>query len=124
MPGTLWQTLSTYQRYLWFVDEVEAQWGSILNTYPDINHIEVDWDKKLTPDMFTQIARYTGVDVTPLPEHAEVTASNQHLSSSDRSHKNYTWMEEEDAGYQAKLGLKECGIYHCMGGPTPKKNPK
>ena len=49
-PGHRSHLRSVYQKYLWFVDELEAQWQSTLKEYPTINHMELDWDKKLTPE--------------------------------------------------------------------------
>lgn len=32
--GEIWEKLSVYQRYLWFVDELEAQWQATKKTFP------------------------------------------------------------------------------------------
>ena len=39
MTGGLWESLSVYQKYLWFVDELEAQWQATLNTFPSTKTI-------------------------------------------------------------------------------------
>lgn len=37
-------------RYLWAIDEVECQWQALVRSRPHLQHIELDWDKEITPD--------------------------------------------------------------------------
>lgn len=119
MTGNLWESLSVYQKYLWFVDELEAQWQSTLKEYPTINHMELDWDKKLTPEHFTEIAHFSGLTaatpVEKITEKNKVTASNGHLNVHAKSLKNVTWMEEQALGYREIVGLNACTTYSCIG---------
>ena len=71
VPGALWERLSIYQRYLWFVDELEGQWQAILRSplAKELKYIEVDWDKKIPPAEFGRMAQFSGMDgAVPLPE--------------------------------------------------------
>ena len=114
IPGGLWEELSIYQRYLWFVDELEGQWQAVLRRSPGINYIEMDWDKKIEPEEFARLADFTGMaGVKHRP--IEVKKANEHLNHKSKSAKNYTWMEEQVVEYAAKLGLKNgCTTYHCL----------
>lgn len=115
VTGDIWEQFSVYQKYLWFVDEVEAQWQSLLLEYPDINRVELDWNKTLTPEHFTTIAHFAGLTAATPKGQEKVSKSNQHLTAAAKSHKNVTWMEEQSVEYARIAGLKRCSTYTCIG---------
>lgn len=124
-----WEQLSIYQQYLWFVDEVEAQWQAILNSYPNIQHTELNWDKKIAPEEFARIAEFAGVTPPSIDAFQALAgsknaerdgrkgpkAANEHISSAIRSTKNYTWMDEQLMEYRNIMGFpSNCTKYTCL----------
>lgn len=114
VSSAVWGTLSVFQRYLWFVDEVECQWQTLLTSRPwlaDISH-EVHWTKAISFKEMNDVGVFSGLvdEGLPAPEE-EVKKSNEHVHSSSR---NWTWIEEQDADYRQKLGLKHCNEFHCI----------
>eukprot|EP00035_Acanthoeca_spectabilis_P034539 m.29584 g.29584 ORF g.29584 m.29584 type:complete len:397 (-) comp6717_c0_seq1:2761-3951(-) len=117
--GEIWEKLSVYQRYLWFVDELEAQWQATKKTFPNINFVEIDWDKQLSTKTFQRIAKFTGFPAfEPKISDSNITKSNHHVFGA----KNETWMQEQIEGYKNIIGLKSCTKYSCLpplDTPTP-----
>ena len=91
--GRLWDRMSVYQQYLWFVDEVEAQWQAIVHNYPQIRRLELDWDKKLDDDAFRTLALFVGFNPTLQPRNRSVDKRHTNVhKKKPTSTKNYTWM--------------------------------
>lgn len=111
--GEVWEKMSKYQRYLWFVDELEAQWQATVKTFPGIKYIEVDWDTKLTSSMFQKMAAFSGYpDYTPLIADKKVTKVNHHVRK-DRK-RNETWMAEQIEEYRKIMEFDQCTKYTCL----------
>lgn len=115
VPGSIWSSMSSFQKYLWFVDEVEAQWQSTLESFPNINYIETNWNARITSAMFTDIARFAGAtDIEPLP-HVELSAVGHHDHHIKDNHTNMTtFFLNEEKIYLEKMNLKSCTMYHCL----------
>ena len=42
-PPGVWDTLDTSQKWLWYIDEVEARWQSVLGSHPELQHTNLTW---------------------------------------------------------------------------------
>jgi hypothetical protein len=114
IPGEVWEQLSVFQQYLWFVDELEGQWQAVLRGRPNINYMEMDWTKVIEPEEFARMAEFVGM-VGVKHKEKPVVKANEHLNSKSKSAKNYTWMEEQVVTYTETLGLSGgCSLYHCL----------
>jgi hypothetical protein len=113
VEGSTWGKLSIFQQYLWFVDELEGQWQTVLRRNPEINYIEVNWDAKLTHTDFARMAAFTGMD-KGLEQQAEQVKANEHVHSKAKAAKNYTWMEEQAKEYAQILNVGECSKFTCI----------
>ena len=114
VSAAIWERLSVYQQFLWFVDELECQWQAVRRERPGLIVDELNWDRKIGPDHLLQVASFAGMDTQLKPGLESAKKANQHLSNKTRSAKNYTWMGEQSHEYQQLLGLKHCGTYHCI----------
>eukprot|EP00051_Salpingoeca_urceolata_P032807 m.17519 g.17519 ORF g.17519 m.17519 type:complete len:398 (-) comp5479_c0_seq1:54-1247(-) len=114
--GEAWNSLSVYQKYLWFVDEVECQWQALVGSRPHLKTLEVEWDKKLTPAHMHTIAEFVGMtDIQHQDAAAIDNKANTHPKATSR---NDTALAEEDKAYRKAMGFDRtgCSTYHCVGG--------
>jgi hypothetical protein len=116
VDGLIWRSMSVFQQFLWFVDELECQWQSFLSSSPDeVVVTELNWDKAITGADLLMVAKFAGMNDVFLRDPTNQTKrANDHVHDASRSSKNYTALHEEDRGYQTLLGLTDCTIYTCI----------
>jgi hypothetical protein len=114
-PGDAWLEFSKYQRNLWFVDELEAEWQSIMQTFPETARIELNWDTNISPEVFQSIADFAGLNFTltnatarPHEEHAH-THNSEGMSAEDLAAK----LQKLGREYADRLNLT-CDLYTCV----------
>jgi hypothetical protein len=116
VDGLIWRSLSVFQQYLWFVDELECQWQAFLASAPaDTIFTEINWDKAITGADLLKVAKISGMEHVFLRDPSNQTKrANDHVHKESRSTKDYTVLHAEDRGYQALLGLTDCTIFTCI----------
>lgn len=77
---SIWGGLTKFQQFLWFVDEVEAEFQQLLTRNPEVAYLECDWSDDLTP-CFRAVAAVLGVDIRGEGLHSNVDHRRQPTSS-------------------------------------------
>lgn len=101
-----WRNLTGFQRALWFADEVEARWQSLLASDARVDYVELAWSKATDtfPTMEAQFAALLGLG---LSENAARISEKPHVNASKNAPDDATraaWAAE-DASYVAQTGL-------------------
>jgi len=64
----LWNRMSLFQQALWFVDELEAEWQSMLKRHPGLPYVECTWVDDLKP-CFSTVAKVLQLNVANETQH-------------------------------------------------------
>lgn len=78
-----WSTMTFEQQYLWFVDEVEAQFQQLLQENPDVSYLECNWSDDLGP-CFEIVSSILGLQVEDGGVHVKLHTKKNPLSSEDK----------------------------------------
>jgi hypothetical protein len=118
--GDTWHRLSSFQRNLWFIDEMEAQWVALRRSFPDIPYTEVNWRDKITTDTFSHIGSYLGLGPAKgelfVVRTAEQSNNNSHLSDASNNFKDRKLLQSIADDYAKLLKLPDgaCNAFDCV----------
>lgn len=129
-PGRSWQQLSSFQQYLWEIDELECQWEAFRRSRPDAKVLELNWAEHdgLGIRELRDIAKFLDVSLDfkdsgkPLLDERD-RVINSHLSQRDRESMNMTELSRLDAEYQQIMLIDVCNEFVCKLG-IPRSNAR
>lgn len=93
-----WKDLSTEQQVFWYIDEVEAQFQSLLKHNKNLSYLECNWDDDLGP-CFHVMKQLFGMDQRATKQHQQ----KRHISKSAMTPEVRQRLIQEDADYQKKM---------------------
>eukprot|EP00730_Choanoeca_flexa_P004632 TRINITY_DN11754_c0_g2_i1.p2 TRINITY_DN11754_c0_g2~~TRINITY_DN11754_c0_g2_i1.p2 ORF type:complete len:394 (+),score=55.24 TRINITY_DN11754_c0_g2_i1:2244-3425(+) len=119
IDGEHYRQLTTFEKYLWAVDEMECTWQSIRKQFPEVPFHIFEWSKRIQSHHLIDLAAFLNVTMKILPELAEtqaLTRANAHVSEADRKAEQAKWAKllESDQRYQQIVGLSNCSKYSCV----------
>lgn len=79
-----WRQLTTHQRYLWAIDELEARWQRLLANNPGVHALEINWDSSIRPADIDAVGELLHCDMNASLPHAHNHFRN--VSSDYQSH--------------------------------------
>ncbi|EGD77298.1 hypothetical protein PTSG_08392 [Salpingoeca rosetta] len=112
--GDVWNSLNSFQQYLWSVDEVECQWQALLQSRPHLQHMEINWSGTIEPSTMQTLASFLGMTFAEDVQVAQTVQSNEHVSRKKRGEKNMTLLHEWARDYEQRLRLPHCNDYTCI----------
>ena len=88
VSAAVWEQLSVYQQFLWFVDELECQWHAVLKDRPNLIVTDLNWDHKIGPEHLMQVSVFATAiaELTRARTHARthtpVSYTDSHIYAS------------------------------------------
>eukprot|EP00403_Amphidinium_massartii_P024296 CAMPEP_0178392786 /NCGR_PEP_ID=MMETSP0689_2-20121128/11857_1 /TAXON_ID=160604 /ORGANISM="Amphidinium massartii, Strain CS-259" /LENGTH=320 /DNA_ID=CAMNT_0020013369 /DNA_START=201 /DNA_END=1159 /DNA_ORIENTATION=- len=98
----VWHKFGLAQQSLWYVDEVEAQWQTLVQNNPDLPRVECDWSGTLD-FCFQAVARILKLDVA----HGGQGVKERPHTKCGLFEPELAWLLEEDKRYQLAMGYNQ-----------------
>jgi len=95
--AAMWDSLNLFQKYLWWVDEVEARWQWILRTRPPFPYIEIDYSTRMGVKELQRISDFTGLGF----ERAML--KKKHINSHNKRGYPRIWRLVKDEAYRKAM---------------------
>ena len=93
-----WDKMNLFQKYLWWVDEVEAQWTELVERYEGVfRYMELDFSGPLSERQVSSMADFLGVSYEPKFMHK--TSVNHHNTAGFGK----IWMKLKDVEYRGMM---------------------
>ncbi len=93
----LWNSFNLFQKYLWWVEEVEARWKWILATRQPFNHIEMDFANNIGMKKLDNITKFAGV------KYSKHFASKKKINSHNRRNFSQAWLSTKTKEYDIQM---------------------